>query len=68
MKKPAQVLFQGGQLTSIGEVERRLAAIQEMQRLLGKDGVSNNPPTARKGAVQHPARTSSEKTSKISKT
>jgi hypothetical protein len=34
MKKPAQVLFEKDQFKSIGEVERRLAVITEMQRLL----------------------------------
>ena len=41
MKKPSQVLFQKDQFNSIGEVERRLAVITEMQRLLQQDEAPN---------------------------
>lgn len=37
MKKPTQVLFRRDQLKSIVEIERRLAAIEEMQRVLSNE-------------------------------
>ena len=64
MKNPAQVLFHEQRLRSIGKVERRLAVIQEMQRLLGNRGVPDDPSAARKSTEQPRARTNSGSTSK----
>ena len=56
-KKPTQVMFHRDQLRLIGDVERRLAVIQQMQRLLGRDRATANP-------TQQCARTRSGITSK----